>query len=210
MTPKEYEQWRRLHGDLFNLHSPDDLRLFTLWERCLGAFEFEELRDASFAVVTDPSDKRRFRENHLAMLREAVLAERAEAATRERDRLDRQYNRAECDDCFAVGLIRVPHPDWLVNDELERSVFMVVTCPCPAGVAKFNAVAARLIDTEARHKIIDLAEYEALHPDWRNILAARQEAQARELDAADLARQVDRISPIDQADIRKIADRGKS
>ncbi len=208
MTPTQYEQWRRLHADLFGLHSPDDLRLFTLWERCLGAFDFEELRDASYAVAVDPRDMRRFRENHLSMLREAVLAKRAEAAARERDRLDAMYSRADCGDCFGVGLVRVPHPDWIRDGELTRAFFIAVACLCPVGIARFNSINCRL--AEADHRIIDLTQYEVLCPDWRQILAARQETQAHEFEVAELARKVDRIAPINPADIKKAGYKGKS
>ena len=201
MTPEKYTEWAKHHIDLFALRDPSDVRLLTLWAPRLMQFEFEELYAASYAVDEDPSDKKRYRENHLEMLRVAVFVKRAEASALERDRLDRLYSRAECGDCFAVGLIRVPHPGWIVDGELERPVFMVVACHCPAGVAKFNAVAARLTESQAKHKIIDLAEYEALHPDWRTILAARQEALTREFDVAELARKVDNASPIDPANI---------
>ena len=203
MTDPEYRTWQKIHADLFNLHTADDVRLFAMWEFSLKVFDFAELREASFAVAEDPSDKRRFRENHLAMLRDVVMGKRAEAAARERDRLDRMYADADCQDCSGVGLVRVPHPDWIVDGELERSFFLCVACLCPIGVARFNSINGRLIAAEVGHQLMDLSQYEAIVPDWRTIVAAHRETRARELDGAEFARKVDRIAPIDLATIRK-------
>jgi hypothetical protein len=209
LTPEKYSEWAKFHADLFNLRDPADARLFSIWAPMLMPFEFKELRDASYVVATDPSDKRRFRENHLAMLREAMLAKRAEASARERDRLDRLYASADCKDCFGVGFVRVPHPDWIVDGELERPFHLVVACPCPAGTSRFNAINARLFASEAKIQIKDLAQYETLVPDWRNILAASADLQARELEGEELARKVDRDAPIDAAAVsRKITKGG--
>jgi hypothetical protein len=208
MTPEKYAEWARMHAELFGLRDAADARLVSLWAPCLMPFDFEELCDASYAVATDPRDARRFRENHLSMLREAVLAKRAEAAARECDRLDTMYSRAECSDCFGVGLVRVPHPDWITGGELTRAFFIAVACLCPVGIARFNSINCRL--AEADHRIIDLTQYEVLCPDWRQILAARQETQAHEFEVAELARKVDRIAPINPADIKKAGYKGKS
>jgi hypothetical protein len=210
MTPEKYTEWARMHAELFGLRDAADARLVSLWAPCLMPFDFEELRDASYAVAVDPRDMRRFRENHLSMLREAILAKRAEVAGHERDRLDAMYSRAECNDCFGVGLVRVPHPDFLLDEEMQRGFFIVVACLCPSGIARFNGISARLTEAEANYRIIDLAQYEALHPDWRRILAARQQTQANEFDVAEFARNVDRIAPINPADIKKAGYKGKS
>jgi hypothetical protein len=209
MTPQQYSEWTSYHADLLALRDPSDVRLFSIWSTMLMPFELKELREASLAIAADPSDKRRYRENHLSMLREAVFAKRAEASARERDRLDQMYSRAKCEDCDGVGLVRVPDPNWIVDgQQLERAVFLVVACPCPSGIARNNAVMSRLTENKAEHRLMDLAQYEGLVPDWRLIVQTRNEMQRIEFEAADLARKVDRVSPIDPALIKKDPEGG--
>ena len=210
MTPEKYDDWSRYHADLFNLRDPSDARLFQLWASVLMLFDFEELRDASIVVATDPSDKRRFRENHLSMLREVIVAKRADAAARDRDRLDRQHAGADCSDCFGVGIVRVPHPEFVVDGAQERPFFIGVACACQVGISRFNTITRRLAEAQTVERFLSLEQYEALVPDWRHILAVAGEAQVREFEAADLARTVDRIAPIDATLIKKTTDRGHS
>jgi hypothetical protein len=193
-----YEEWRIFHTRLFDLKAKDDELLFKVWKARLADFTLDELCEASLAIAADPGDKARFRVNHLSMLIALILGKRTEAAARERDRQERQFATTTCADCFSVGLVRVPHPDFVRDDVLTRGVFLDVACACNVGAARLNAINARLAAVESDRRIIDLGQYEAMVPDWRLILAEYEDADEREHDAADLARKIDReAGPID-------------
>jgi len=198
MMESQFDLWQRIHRDLFGLHSADDVRMVGLWDGSLSGYTFEELRDASFAIAADPTERARFRANHLAMIHEFVHARRADTAARERARQDREYASAACANCHGVGVVRVPNADFIVDGAFTREFFVEVACACGVGAARFNAINARLAAAESDRRILDLAQYEAMVPDWRLILAAADEADEHERAAEDLASQVDRTAgPID-------------
>lgn len=157
------------------------------------------LRDASYAVATDPRDIRRFRENHLEMLRSFVLGKRGEAAARAREQQEREFDSADCADCHGVGTIRVPQPRFVVDLILQRPVFIAVACRCQVGNARFNAINSQLMQMQAEHRLASIDEYEALCPDWRPVLKAHGEERRRTHAVADVARRADRSAPIDIA-----------
>ncbi|HZZ81331.1 MAG TPA: hypothetical protein VFE62_22700 [Gemmataceae bacterium] len=195
MNADEYKKWTRHHADIFRMHADRDLDVFITWEPRLIAFTFADLREASYAIADDP--RHTFRENHLGLLRASVISKRAEKAAREREQRESQYASGSCESCHSVGLVRVPHPDFIENGEFTRRVFLDVACNCRIGVARLNAVNARLAAAESPHLLIDVAEYEEMIPDWRLVLAAAEEADEQDHAATDLARQVDRtIGPI--------------
>jgi hypothetical protein len=131
------------------------------------------------------------------MLREIIFAKRADRAAADRDRLDRESAASTCDDCFGVGLIRVPHPSHVVNGEVTRPYFIAIACNCSVGNAKFNSVNAALGDTDRR--LMDVGQYEALVPDWREVLVAYQQRLEQESIAAETAARADRMGPITTA-----------
>ena len=207
MTPAEYGDWSLMHMELFMMRDAADASLLNRWAKVLMPFTFADLKEASYAVATDPSDKARFRQNHLAMLREVVLAKHAEAAARERERFDRQAETAECLDCNGVGLVQVPHPDFVLDGEMQRGMFLSVACLCAVGTQRFNAVNARLTEAGNKERMIDVAEYEHDAPDWRTTMATYTERRAQEFASAELASQADHAAPIDMATVRDIIER---
>lgn len=209
MTDSEYSAWQKVHSTLFRLLEGEE-KFFLVIKPVLQAFEFSELKDASYAIVLDPSDRQRYRDNHLSMLREAVLTKRAEQAERERERLDRQYAQAECEDCAGIGIVRAPHPGFVVNGEMERPFFIAVACSCPSGATRFNAINAGRQRIERTEMLMDLAQYEALVPDWRGILQRLEESLEREAVIADVAREIDRVKPIDMEDVKRAVRGGKA
>jgi len=144
MMESQFDLWQRIHRDLFGLHSADDVRMVGLWDGSLSGYTFEELRDASFAIAADPTERARFRANHLAMIHEFVHARRADTAARERARQDREYASAACANCHGVGVVRVPNADFIVDGAFTREFFVEVACACGVGAARFNAIKCAL------------------------------------------------------------------
>jgi hypothetical protein len=109
-------------------------------------------------------------------------------------------------------MVPVPHPSQIVDGRWVHPYYeLVVACGCKLGAIRFNLVmAAKPTRAYSGHRtevrMIDMAEYEALHPDWRELAAAVQETKEAESAARACAAEADKRSPV-QAVARRI---GKS
>lgn len=210
MTAAEYESWVEYHRTLFTMKSADDGPMFALWAQCLLSYSLAELKAASLAIASDIETAGRYRTEHLAILRQKVAAHRFERIRAEQQQYEASDARLSCSQCRGNGLVPVPHVESIVDGRWAYPFCsMVVSCDCSAGTARGSAING--VDTKqvmagrrVSVRILSLAEYEALHPQWCDIVAERNRTRQTELEARYYAEQADRAAPIRAANVREV------
>lgn len=203
MTNEQWDDWVRMHRTLFWMHSPQDADLFAQWRKLLGTGSYHplELADASrhvVALVPLP-----FRDKHLGLMRQHIFGLRAARMIAERAEIERAAMALECKLCAGCGLVAVPHDRAIVNDAWVYPYYeTVVTCPCPMGASAHNRINAHDIYQigagmrRNKVRVMDLAEYEYLHPEWRGLVRDRVATREHEHAAQWRARLADAASPV--------------
>lgn len=198
MNDNDWTAWVSEHAGLFGMTAPGDAELFRLWRQLLAGFSLSELRAASLWLVAEAPHNSRFRTNHVSALRSRITAQRSAAFRRELEQLNLAAESDRCRLCQGVGLVWVPHPGCIVDGLWVYPWYeIVVACTCSRGGARFNGVNGYLAGAQRRVRIGDLTTYEAIHPDWQQIVAARASQREYELAAAHAAGQADKLKPLD-------------
>lgn len=207
MTTDEYDEWREHHRTLFQMKSADDIPMFELWIPCLTEFTLEEMKEASLAIAMDVSVSGRYRTEHLALLKQKAMAKRFERTKAEFAELDRQRDASVCGVCNGCGNVGVPHPNYIRDGAWVHPYYtLTVGCDCNRGVAWFNAISAACQERNTKPgvtkiDVMDLRTYEAIHPEWVELVAARNRQRAAERASEWHAKQADKSSPINSADV---------
>lgn len=181
-----YADWVSYHSRLFGLLSPDELAMVSEWARhfAQGGFAPDEMAEASQDIArTAPP---RFRSEHLPALQRTL------------DRLRQRCDSSEppqgprCDLCGDCGRVSVPNPKSLRGGPWTT---VAVTCHCPLGRWWHAQLSSRRAPSPDRPapRPTSLEEYEQIVPDWRELVAARDKARARELDLKSRATSLDEL-----------------
>lgn len=206
MSGEEYFAWQGFYRTVFCIQaSPTDGAMFSHWGEVLGVFDFAELRAATLEVASSPEPRASFRQNHLSMLKSAVLANRFKRQRAEQDELDRQYRDASsCPNECTGGLVFVPHPHCMVNDDWAYPYYSAcVCCSCPRGSQRFNSRAEQ--DAEKNRRTgswIDIRSYEAIYPEWRELVRKHNAKIMSEREGEYYAKRADATNPIDLSVVR--------
>lgn len=205
MSGPEYAEWQVFYRTVFCINpAPTDSAMFSHWCEVLGTFSFAELRAATLEVASSPEPRAAWRQNHLSMLKAAVMAARYRIQRAEQDELDRQYKAAgECPRKCTAGMIFVPHPHCMVNDDWAYPYYTaVIVCDCPRGSIRFNARADHDIE-KRRDPWMDIRTYDALYPGWED-LVGRHAAKIKSERASEyFAKRGDATNPIDVNRVRE-------
>ncbi len=201
MTEIEYVKWTEYHRDIFQMKSSEDASMFGKWLPSLAEFSIEEAKSASLSIASDDR-ARRFRTEHLSLLRAEINHKRTARRRDEYADADMRLNAQKCRDCDGTGTVSVPHVGSIVNESWAFPfASMIVACNCNIGINTFNFVNS--LDLKPRHakgavrvKMIDLKEYEYLHPEWRSYVDARNQQRKSENEARWHAQRADRDNPL--------------
>ncbi len=201
MTEIEYVKWTEYHRDIFQMKSSEDAAMFGKWLPSLAEFSIEEAKSASLAIASDDR-ARRFRTEHLSLLRAEINHKRTARRRDEYADADMRLNAQKCRDCDGTGMVSVPHVGCIVNEAWAFPfASMIVACNCNIGCNTFNFVNS--LDLKPRHakgavrvKMIDLKEYEYLHPEWRSYVESRNAQRKSENEARWHAQRADRDNPL--------------
>lgn len=204
MSGLEYAEWQTFYRSVFCINpAPTDSAMFSHWGEVLGVFAFAELRAATLEVASSPEPRASFRQNHLSMLKAAVMSARYRIQRAEQDEMNRQYRDAgECPRKCTAGMIFVPHPHCMVSDDWAYPYYSaVIVCDCSRGSIRFNARAEHDIE-KRRDPWMDIRHYDALYPGWEE-LVERHNAKIRSERASEyFAKKADSTNPIDLARAR--------
>ena len=208
ITEREWESWMKLHRTLFWMTSPQDADLFGAWRPLIerSGFAFAELVEASQHLAgLDPVP---FRTMHLGGIRSRIFAQRNAAQRAQMKVFSDGQEQYQCKTCRGRAQVSVPHVACIVDDAWQYPFStMVVACVCNGGKVRFNAVNALDLKNGragglVKIRMMDLAEYEALHPFWRNLVAERHDGHRFERAAETAAKGADVEAPIDAAQVR--------
>lgn len=197
MTDREWSEWITYHSTLFWMLSDQDAILFREWRPALAEYSLGELREASLHMASVASKSSTFRTAHLGLLRERIHARRYEFHRAEREEFERAAESLQCRHCGGSGLVTVPHHACIVDGLWRHPWYsQAVCCSCNRGSHRFNRINAILNERDKRTLIMDLAQYEALHPDWPSLVEQRKAIFLAEHRARWHAEQADRKAPI--------------
>lgn len=207
MTSAEYTNWQSFYRSVFCVNAaPTDAAMFSHWGEVLGVFSFAELRAATLEVASSPEPRAAWRQNHLSMLKAAVMSARYKLQRAEQDELDRQYRDAgECPRKCTGGMLFVPHPHCVVNDDWTYPYYSAaICCSCPRGSARYNARSQSDQENDRRTGVwLDIRTYEALHPEWE-LMVQRHDSKIKSERASEyFAKRGDTTNPIDANRVRE-------
>ncbi len=205
MSPAEYTNWQSFYRSVFCVTAaPTDAAMFSHWGEVLGVFSFAELRAATLEVASSPEPRAGWRQNHLSMLKAAVMAARHKIQRAEQDELDRQYRDAgACPRKCTAGMLFVPHPHCMVDDDWSYPYYTaVIVCDCSRGSIRFNARAEHDIE-KRRDPWMGIRHYEALYPGWEELVARHAAKIKSERDSEYFAKRGDATNPIDVNRVRE-------
>jgi hypothetical protein len=117
--------------------------------------------------------------------------------------------RLDCQLCFDAGIVEVPHlltvveGQWLPRG-LSFSTF-VVSCGCQRGIAFYERLAQRAIESPGRRRIMNLATYEAMNPHWQEQLAEREHSRRATDRAVYASEHADRAGPVVRRVIKQLS-----
>ncbi len=201
MTIDEYDSWVTYHSELFQMKSVEDAPMFAKWFASLAEFGLSEVKAASLTIAGDDR-ARRYRTEHLSLLRAEINHKRQARTRTEYADADARREAQKCRDCGGTGTVSVPHVGNIVNEAWAFPFStMLVACNCNVGINTFNFINS--LDIKPRHargevrvRIMDLKEYEYLHPDWRVYFEQRDALRKSENEARWHAQKADKDNPL--------------
>jgi hypothetical protein len=180
VSDEEWLKWVNHHSTLFAMRGDDDLRQLHAYRKVIEAagWTYMELCDASewLALHAPPH----FRCDHLSVLRERIVETRALPIGGDPELIADPLGT--CTTCGGSGRVIVPHPRgvadgyWLPLKAARAAAAYytaAVLCHCPLGqhIGKQMdaAIADAILDKKRRVplRMMDLADYERINPDWR-------------------------------------------
>lgn len=200
MTPREYDQWHEHHAGLFLMTSEADIELFRLWRPLVLPYDLADFIEGSNYLATDKAGS--FRTTHLGIIRARISIRRLEEIQKRLDAEQAKNQWRECPDCQSVGVVSVPHLDCVKDGQWwppyhTHGVF----CHCPLGRAKYASLSDSVSEAKARKgrapaMPLSWERYEAVVPNWPQLLDARKRQMASEVKARGVAQRADLASPL--------------
>jgi hypothetical protein len=210
MDERQYGEWTTYHRSLFQMKAAEDKPMFLAWFHSMREFTLAEAKAASLAMAGDPVQAAAFRTQHLALLRQQIASMRFARARAEFAELDRAKDAQACKVCASTGMVSVPHRDAIADGQWQHPFpSMAVACRCSRGSAVFNGVSAAEVTqrlagrSKRRYQMMGLDEYEALYPNWHDLVESHELLRKSERSAQWHAEEADRKSPIVLAEVLK-------
>lgn len=192
ITHEDYELWLTHHRDLFRMHTEEDLAMFAAWWPLLKTYTLVELNEATdWLALRDVKMYRR--DEQLGELRRRIAQRRFERLRAEAEQ--QQEGFIECSLCSGTGVVIVPHPRYVINDQWMPNGNSYPTCgvlcQCTRGVKRYEAAKYYALENNGKRKdgvpvkvSMTLQEYETKNPEWFHQIAERNkslmaEGQAR-------------------------------
>lgn len=203
MTDEEFTTWNTHHARLFMMNTPADIELFIAWKPLVIPYDLQDFIEGSNYLATERSMS--FRTTHLDIIRQRIHARLIDESRRRIEAEQGSYGEADCPSCFGSGVVSVPHPQNVhMGQWLPPFARAGVFCHCSLGQAKFASLGRALDEAkDARRQNVRLpaaplawAKYEALVPNWAELLDCRARQQRAEIEARQHARHADQVSPL--------------
>lgn len=200
MTESEYDLWMEHHAVLFMMSSDQDAALFAAWRRLVLPYSLAEFIDGSNYLATEKAGA--FRTTHLDHIRQRINVRKMELVRLRLEQEQKAMERYECKVCNGVGVVSVPHVEHVRNMEwLPPYVSFSILCFCSLGRSKFNALTDSIHDTKAKGERspgypLAWEKYEALVPNWEELLKWREQMRKDERAAGNIAMHADKVAPL--------------
>ncbi len=201
MTDDDYKTWAAHHATLFLMTSDTDQALFKVWKALVLPYALQDFLEGSDHIAQEKSSA--FRTTHLDLIRGRINARRvALAAQRMND--ENAGARYECGVCRGVGMVIVPHQDF-VRDGLWLPPYptMGICCLCNRGRARFDSILASIEDAKKhpdKRRVppppLSWEKYEALVPRWLRLMDDRESLAREEIKGRKIAAHADRVDPL--------------
>lgn len=174
MTRDEYDAWAAEHGLMFGFNAFDaDLKMLLSWFAVFERYDCRAMRAATAALARRTVPIKQLRDHLQALQLELREYLALEYLTR---REQRSEDLGTCSLCSGSGLVLVPHPAAVRDDQwlplragtIPGYYTTAVVCSCPLGGHKL----LQLDDAQDRAKslgrrILTLREYEQHNPLWQ-------------------------------------------
>lgn len=200
MTPHEYDTWHEHHAALFLMTSEADIELFRLWRPLVLPYELDDFIEGSNYLATDKAGS--FRTTHLTLIRQRINMRRMEEIQKRLDAENTKTHWRECPDCYGVGVVAVPHLDCVRDGQWFPPYHThAVFCHCPLGRSKYTSLSDSISEAKASKgpapaMPLSWERYEALVPNWPQLLDTRKRQMASEVKARGVAERADLQSPL--------------
>ncbi len=198
MTHDEYHAWSVQYAATFGMNSDADAAMFSAWfDVFVGCgYAVAELHAARMTVATNPPE---YRNSHLAAIHQAVRGSRVRASRKAALEAVNANDRGVCVLCGDTGNVLVPHPQtvsnrqWVGGELFGYRPLAAVTCSCYRGRTMHNGYDQRSPDYQQSVKRpMSYDEYLRLVPNWKELVAAKEQEQIAGDRAAWAAQEADR------------------